>query len=198
MEIRTPSSAREVEAAASLFDDPLDACAIVRFLATDTHHLLIVYDDERPVGFVTGVEMTHPDKGTEIFVYELGVLEDAQNRGIGRALVRELSGVAIARGCYGMWVLTEAGNDAALRTYERAGGNARKDKSCSNGPSTRTAHSLRSDVGGRDAAVDDETRAGHERRLVGREEQRGLRELFGPSQPAHGDVDHPPRPAIRI
>ena len=122
MEIRTPSSAREVEAAASLFDDPLDTRAIVRFLATDTHHLLIAYDDERPVGFVTGVEMTHPDKGTEIFVYELGVLEDAQNRGIGRALVRELSGVAIARGCYGMWVLTEAGNDAALRTYERAGG----------------------------------------------------------------------------
>jgi ribosomal protein S18 acetylase RimI-like enzyme len=66
--------------------------------------------------------MTHPDKGTEIFVYELGVLEHAQNRGIGRALVRALSGIAIARGCYGMWVLTDADNDPALRTYEHAGG----------------------------------------------------------------------------
>jgi ribosomal protein S18 acetylase RimI-like enzyme len=122
MEIRTPGSAREIEAAASLFDDPLDARAVARFLASDTHHLLIAYDDERPVGFVTGVEMTHPDKGTEIFVYELGVLEHAQNRGIGRALVRALSGIAIARGCYGMWVLTDADNDAAFRTYERAGG----------------------------------------------------------------------------
>ena len=122
MEIRTPGSAREIDAAASVFDDPLDARAIARFLASDTHHLLIAYDDEQPVGFVTGVEMTHPDKGTEIFVYELGVLEHAQNRGIGRALVRALSGIAIARGCYGMWVLTEADNDAALRTYERAGG----------------------------------------------------------------------------
>ena len=122
MEIRTPGSAREIEAAASLFDDPLDARAVARFLSSDTHHLLIAYEDEHPVGFVTGVEMTHPDKGTEIFVYELGVLEHAQNRGIGRALVRALSGIAIARGCYGMWVLTDADNAAAFRTYERAGG----------------------------------------------------------------------------
>ena len=122
MEIRTPGSAREIEAAASLFDDPLDARAVARFLSSDTHHLLIAYEDERPVGFVTGVEMTHPDKGTELFVYELGVLEHAQNRGIGRALVRALSGIAVARGCYGMWVLTDADNDAAFRTYERAGG----------------------------------------------------------------------------
>ena len=27
--------------------------------------------DERPVGFVSGVEETHPDKGTEMFLYEL-------------------------------------------------------------------------------------------------------------------------------
>ena len=96
--------------------------AVARFLSSDTHHLLIAYEDERPVGFVTGVEMTHPDKGTEIFVYELGVLEHAQNRGIGRALVRALSGIAHRCGCYGMWVLTDADNDAAFRTYERVGG----------------------------------------------------------------------------
>jgi len=40
MEIRTPGSAREIEAAASLFDDPLDARAVARFLSSDTHHLL--------------------------------------------------------------------------------------------------------------------------------------------------------------
>jgi ribosomal protein S18 acetylase RimI-like enzyme len=122
MEIRTPSSEREIERAASLFDDALDRRAVVRFLAADTHHLLIAYEDERPVGFVTGVEMTHPDKGTEMFVYELGVVDDARNRGVGRALVRALSGIAMARGCYGMWVLTDVDNHAAIRTYERAQG----------------------------------------------------------------------------
>jgi ribosomal protein S18 acetylase RimI-like enzyme len=122
MEIRTPSSAHEIERAAALFDDSLDHRAVARFLGSDTHHLLIAYEDALPVGFVTGVEMTHPDKGTEMFVYELGVVEHARNRGIGRALVRALSGIAIARGCYGMWVLTDADNDAAMRTYERARG----------------------------------------------------------------------------
>ena len=30
-------------------------------------------DGELPVGMVTGVETTHPDKGTEMFLYELSV-----------------------------------------------------------------------------------------------------------------------------
>ncbi len=33
-----------------------------------------------------------------------------------------LRDLAQERGCYGMWVLTDADNEAALRTYRRAGG----------------------------------------------------------------------------
>ncbi len=33
---------------------------------------------------VSGVELTHPDKGTEMFLYELGVAERFRGRGIGR------------------------------------------------------------------------------------------------------------------
>jgi [ribosomal protein S18]-alanine N-acetyltransferase len=69
---------------------------------------------------VTGVEMTHPDKGTELFLYELGVAEDVRGNGIGRALVEALLALARERGCYGMWVLTEEENDAAVATYRRA------------------------------------------------------------------------------
>jgi hypothetical protein len=29
--------------------------------------LLVAYLDDAPVGMTTGVEMTHPDKGTEMF-----------------------------------------------------------------------------------------------------------------------------------
>ena len=36
---------------------------------------VIAYVDARPVGFVSGVEMTHPDKDTEMFLYELAVDE---------------------------------------------------------------------------------------------------------------------------
>jgi ribosomal protein S18 acetylase RimI-like enzyme len=70
---------------------------------------------------ISGVETTHPDKGTEMFVYELGVLPDARLLGVGTALVRALAELARERGCYGMWVATEIDNEAAQATYRRAG-----------------------------------------------------------------------------
>jgi ribosomal protein S18 acetylase RimI-like enzyme len=76
------------------------------------------------VGFVTGVEMTHPDKGTEMFVYELGVDEPARRRGTGSALVAALRDLAESRGCFGMWVVIDPDNVAARRTYARAGAGA--------------------------------------------------------------------------
>jgi aminoglycoside 3-N-acetyltransferase I len=112
-----------VAAAEHLFDNPVDAAATTRFLADPNHHLLLAYDDaERPVGFVSGVETTHPDKGTEMFLYELGVDEPTRRQGIGRALVEALATLACERGCYGMYVLTDDDNVAALRTYRSAGG----------------------------------------------------------------------------
>jgi ribosomal protein S18 acetylase RimI-like enzyme len=112
-----------VHDAASLFDDAPDADATRRFLSEPTHHLLVAYDPAgRPVGFVSGVELTHPDKGTEMFLYELGVDESARRQGVGRSLVEALAALASKRGCYDMFVLTGADNVAARRTYEAAGG----------------------------------------------------------------------------
>ncbi|MFC7219217.1 GNAT family N-acetyltransferase [Streptomyces polyrhachis] len=122
MEIRRITRARDVEAAGHLFDEPPLPEATGKFLADERHHLLIAYVDGAPVGMVTGVEMTHPDKGTEVFLYELGVEEPFRNRGIGRSLVAALAEVARERGCYGMWTVTDEGNPAALSTYRRAAG----------------------------------------------------------------------------
>jgi len=93
-----------------------------RFLAQDNHHLLLAEEDGAAVGFVSGVETTHPDKGTEMFLYELSVDGPARRRGIGAALVEALASVARERGCYGMWVLTDDDNAAAVRAYTAAGG----------------------------------------------------------------------------
>ena len=111
-----------VAAASHLFDGPALPDATARFLAEPGHHLLVAYRDERPVGFVSGVEVTHPDKGTDMFLYELAVDEPFRRRGIGRALVEGLADVAKAAGCYGMWVITEDDNAAARATYEGTGG----------------------------------------------------------------------------
>ena len=77
------------------------------------------------MGFVSGVEVTHPDKGTEMFLYELAVDEPFRRRGIGRALVERLAALARDAGCYGMWVITDDDNEAARATYEGTGGRAR-------------------------------------------------------------------------
>ena len=74
----------------------------IAFLADLRHHLLVAVDDGQTVGFISGVEMTHPDKGTEMFLYELAVAEDARQRGIGLALTARLVELARTQGCYGM------------------------------------------------------------------------------------------------
>src|SRR5215217_852607 len=117
-----PGDEAAVLAAPGLFDAPPTMEATRRFLAQDNHHLLLAEEDGAAVGFVSGVETTHPDKGTEMFLYELSVDGPARRRGIGAALVEALASVARERGCYGMWVGTEPGNEAARRTYARAGG----------------------------------------------------------------------------
>jgi len=122
MRIERIDQAAAVLAAADLFDEPPLAAATERFLREPGHHLLFAYDEDgRAVGMISGVEMTHPDKGTEMFIYELGVAPAARLQGIGTRLVAELAEIARRNGCYGMWVGTEIDNDAALATYRRAG-----------------------------------------------------------------------------
>ncbi|HEY6781294.1 MAG TPA: GNAT family N-acetyltransferase [Thermoleophilaceae bacterium] len=112
-----------VHAAGSLFDKAPDPDATRRFLAEPTHHLLFAFDaDGRALGYVSGIETTHPDKGTEMFLYELAVDEPVRRRGVGRALVDALVALARDRRCYGMWVLADDDNEAALATYRSAGG----------------------------------------------------------------------------
>jgi ribosomal-protein-alanine N-acetyltransferase len=121
MEIRRVRDVVDVMAASSLFDGPAREDWAARFLGAPNHHLLVAYVDGVPAGMVTGAEVTMPDKGTEMFLYELGVAEPYRRRGVGRALVDALVEVAVAARCYGMWVLTDDDNDAALATY-RSGG----------------------------------------------------------------------------
>jgi len=121
-----PGDEDRVHAASHLFDGPARPEETLRALAEPTHHLLLAYEDGRPAGFVSGVEVSHPDKPTEMMLYELGVDEPFRRRGTGRALVRSLAEVAAERGCPSMFVLTERSNAAAIATYA-FGGAVRED-----------------------------------------------------------------------
>jgi len=123
MDIRRlgPDDVEAVLAASPLFDDPADSVWARTFLQREGHHLLMVFEDGAPIGFVSGVETTHPDKGTEMFLYELSVGDEHRRRGVGKALVLALGELALEQGCYGMWVGTEADNVAAIATYRAVG-----------------------------------------------------------------------------
>ncbi|MDA1279379.1 MAG: GNAT family N-acetyltransferase [Chloroflexi bacterium] len=114
--------------AGRLFDGEITPEGAKQFLSRDGHHVLIAYEGQLPTGFVTGVEMTHLDKGTEIFLCELGVDDEFRRKGIGTALVSALARLAKSRGSYGMWVLTDDGNDAGVGTYSKAGGIRRSNQ----------------------------------------------------------------------
>src|SRR4051812_11512962 len=131
MDLRRATTVPELTAAEYLFDNPVRPEWARRFLETQGHHLFLAYEGDDPVGFVSGVETVHPDKGTEMFLYELAVAEPFRRRGIGRALVRELASLARERGCYGMWVGVDTGNDVALAVYRSADG--KDDGTCTVG-----------------------------------------------------------------
>ena len=123
MDIRRlgPDDVEAVLMASQLFDEPADPAWARTFLAREGHHLLMAFEEGTPIGFVSGVETIHPDKGTEMFLYELGVDDEYRRRGIGKALVGALADLAIEQGCHGMWVGTEPDNAGAIATYRAAG-----------------------------------------------------------------------------
>jgi ribosomal protein S18 acetylase RimI-like enzyme len=123
LRVEIVTSAEAVADAAHLFDDPVDSAASDSFLADARHHLLIAYVGDDPAGFVTAVELFHPDKPEpEMFLYELGVDEPFRGRGLAGALLLRLLDLCRERGCGSMFALTDEDNAAARATYTKAGG----------------------------------------------------------------------------
>jgi ribosomal protein S18 acetylase RimI-like enzyme len=100
-----------------------------RFLEDERHHLLLGYVDDRPAGFLSAVEVFHPDKRGELFLNEVAVIEGARRRGVARALVDQLKQIGHERGCASMWVLTDEDNAAAMQLYRSTGGDWNGDPS---------------------------------------------------------------------
>jgi ribosomal protein S18 acetylase RimI-like enzyme len=123
-----PGDDEKVARAGRLFDDQVDVAGAAAFLADPRHHLLIASVDGEPAGFVSGIELLHPDKARpEMFIYELGVDEAFRRRGVATALLDRLMEVCRRSGCREMFVLTDEANEAAMRTYRKAGGSREPD-----------------------------------------------------------------------
>lgn len=100
-----------------IFDGPVKADQLARFVSDDGHILVFATDGDRPVGFASGTILYHPDKAPTCFVNEVGVNDDWRRRGIATKTWQMLVGLAQDRGCEGVWLATEANNTAARALY---------------------------------------------------------------------------------
>lgn len=110
-----------------LFDFPIIPERAIEFLNDPRHHLCLAFDNEDIIGMASAVHYIHPDKDPQLFVNEVSVLEEFQNKGIGRSLVKYLCEHGSAMGCNEAWVLTEGSNEAAKKTYLAADGTENKE-----------------------------------------------------------------------
>ncbi|MFY0625092.1 MAG: GNAT family N-acetyltransferase [Reichenbachiella sp.] len=105
-----------------LFDHKIKPHRAKEFLEDPRHHMLIAYDNGKVVGMISAVHYVHPDKDPQLFINELGVVEEFQNQGLGRELVRHMCEHGKNLGCTEAWVATAASNEAAIKAYTAAGG----------------------------------------------------------------------------
>ena len=94
-----------------------------RFLAHPDTLLLVARWDGEACGFLTAYRLQRFDRrGGEVLLYEIGVEEPFQRRGVGRALVEEVKRWAVEAGADELWVLTENDNAPARALYAATGG----------------------------------------------------------------------------
>ena len=97
--------------------------AAAAFVADARNVAYAAYDGAgEPVGYARAVVLTRPDDvRPQVFLYDIGVREDARRQGHGGALVRALLAECRERGASEMFVLTNRSNAAATALYASTG-----------------------------------------------------------------------------
>lgn len=108
-------------ATSEVFDSAVDPAQLAAFVDSPLHHMVFACEDGNVTGFASGSVLLHPDKQPTLFVNEVGVAKAFRQRGLATELCQRLFDSARAVGCRGIWLATEADNDAARALYRRLG-----------------------------------------------------------------------------
>lgn len=92
------------------------------FLIDPANVAFVALEGEDVIGWSWGHELHRPNGDRTLLLYEVDVLEEHRRQGVGRALLDAFVRHARDLGHAKMWLFTDAGNDAAQRLYEGAGG----------------------------------------------------------------------------
>jgi ribosomal protein S18 acetylase RimI-like enzyme len=105
-----------------VFDEPVDPKRIAAYLAEPGHIMLVALSAGEVIAQVAAVIHRHPDKPTELYIYEVGVAPAFHRQGMARRMLDEMFAIGRAVGCEEAWVGTELDNEPAQKLYESRGG----------------------------------------------------------------------------
>ena len=93
-----------------------------RLLGRDSFIALAALEGEQVVGALAAYVLDKfKQERSEIYIYDLAVLDSHRRRGIATALIRELQSLAAARGAWVIFVQADHGDDPAITLYSKLG-----------------------------------------------------------------------------
>lgn len=111
------------------FDEPETYCSaqpgtdyLKRLLGKDYFIALAALKDEEVVGGIAAYELQKfEQERSEIYIYDLAVVESYRRQGIATALISELKKIAAAHGAYVIFVQADRDDAPAVSLYEKFG-----------------------------------------------------------------------------
>lgn len=101
---------------------------VAKMLARNDFHVIIALENYQLIGGLTAYEMTmFKSETTEMFLYEIEVVEEHRQKGVGRELIGFLKQICHEKNIFEMFVGTEKDNSAARALYAATGGKADED-----------------------------------------------------------------------
>lgn len=95
---------------------------LTRLLDKPTFIALAAMDDGEVLGGLAAYELEKFERArSEIYIYDLAVLEGHRRQGIATALIQRLQEIARARGAYVIFVQADPGDAPAIALYESLG-----------------------------------------------------------------------------
>jgi aminoglycoside 3-N-acetyltransferase I len=99
-----------------------DAAYFQRILAKDDVIALVAIEGSQAVGGLVAYELHKLEQSrSEIYIYDLAVLESHRRKGMATALINELKRIAKVRGAWVIYVQADYGDEPAIALYTKLG-----------------------------------------------------------------------------
>jgi aminoglycoside 3-N-acetyltransferase I len=103
------------------FDEVLDEEALSAYLASERDHLLMAFLHDEAAGYLRAHDLPRLDSPPKMMLYDIETHSRFRRGGVARALIEALKELARGRGVRSIFVLTNAGNEAAMNLYVATG-----------------------------------------------------------------------------